>query len=85
MLFRGCAMSDPEDKKPQIPKFNILPKIAISVTASIGWLIFLIVWLYFIAENFSVYQNLAVFLLSVLILGIINSVIWIPFGIMRKK
>jgi hypothetical protein len=43
------------------------------------------VWLYFIAENFSVYQNLAIFLLSVVILGIINSVTWIPFGIMRKR
>jgi hypothetical protein len=78
-------MSNVEDNVPKIPKFNPILKIAISVIAGVAWLIFLILWLYFVAERFSVYQNLAIFLLSVLILGIINSITWIPFGIMRKR
>ena len=75
-------MGNLEDKEPRIPIFNLILKIAVSVSAGIAWLIFLIVWLYFIAERFSVYQNLAIFLLSVLILGIINSIAWL---LMRKR
>jgi len=78
-------MGNSEDKEPRIPMFNLILKIALSLSAGIAWLIFLIVWLYFFAEGFSVYQNLAVFLLSVLILGIVNAIAWIPFGIMRKR
>jgi len=75
-------MGNLEDKEPRMPIFNLILKIAVSVSAGIAWLIFLIVWLYFIAERFSVYQNLAIFLLSVLILGIINSIAWL---LMRKR
>ncbi len=75
-------MGNLEDKETRMPIFNLILKIAVSVSAGIAWLIFLIVWLYFIAERFSVYQNLAIFLLSVLILGIINSIAWL---LMRKR
>ena len=75
-------MSNLEDKEPRITIFNLILKIAISVSAGIAWLIFLILWLYFVAERFSVYQNLAIFLLSVLILGIIDSITWL---LMRKR
>ena len=78
-------MSNIENKEPRIPILNLIIKIAVSVSAGIAWLIFLIVWLYFIAERFSVYQNLAIFLLSVLVLGIVNSIAWIPFGIIRRR
>ena len=78
-------MGDRENRNAQIPKFNIIPKIVISVIAGIGWFIFLILWLYFFAERISVYKNLAIVLLSVLVLGIVNSITWITFGIMRRR
>ena len=78
-------MSDRESRNTQIPKFNIMPKIVVSIIAGMGWFIFLILWLYFFAERIGVYKNLAIVLLSVLILGIVNSITWIPFGIMRKR
>jgi hypothetical protein len=78
-------MGDREGQNTQLPKFNIMPKIVISVVTGISWFIFLILWLYFFAERISVYKNLAIVLLSILILGIINSVTWIPFGIMRRR
>ena len=78
-------MSNLENKEPRIPIFHLIIKIAVSVSAGIAWLIFLIVWLYFVAARFSVYQNLAIFLLSILVLGIVNSIAWIPFGILRRR
>ena len=56
-------MGNLEDKAPKLPKFNLMLKIALSLSAGIAWLIFLIVWLFFIAERFNVYQNIAIFLL----------------------
>ena len=78
-------MGDRENRNAQMPKFKIIPKIVISVITGMGWFIFLILWLYFFAERISVYKNLAIVLLSVLVLGIVNSITWITFGIMRRR
>ena len=48
-----------------------------------GWLIFLIVWLFFYAGDFDAYQNLAIFLISLLVLGAINVITWVPWGLDR--
>lgn len=48
--------------------------------SGLGWLISLIIWLFFFAEDLSVYQNIAVFLISLLVLGAINVLIWVPWG-----
>lgn len=73
------------ERGPVLHKLHLGAKIAVSLAVGLGWLVFLIVWLYFFAENFSVYRNLAVFILSLLVLGIAHSVIWIPFGLFKQK
>ena len=35
-------------------------RVALSIIVGIGWLIFLIVWLAFYAQDFNVYQNIAI-------------------------
>jgi hypothetical protein len=55
-------------------------RMAISMISGLGWLISLIIWLFFFAEDLSVYQNIAVFLISLLVLGAINVLIWVPWG-----
>ena len=52
-------------------------RIAISIISIVGWFILLIVWLFFYASNFDVYQNIAIFIVSLLILAGINGVTWI--------
>lgn len=52
-------------------------RIAISIISIAGWLIFLILWLFFYASNFDVYQNIAIFIVSLLILAGINGITWI--------
>lgn len=48
----------------------------VSIVAGIGWLIFIIVWLFFYADNYSGYQNLAIFIASILVLGAISGSAW---------
>ncbi|MFO7966654.1 MAG: hypothetical protein R6U44_03545 [Archaeoglobaceae archaeon] len=61
-------------------EFNLRWRVAISVITGIGWLIFLIIWAFTYASDYNIYQNTAIFLISVLVLGGINAVTWIPWG-----
>ncbi len=45
--------------------------------AGVGWLIFLVVWLFNYAGNYNGYQNLAVFILSLMVLGAITGSVWV--------
>ena len=43
-------------------------------------LVFLILWFFFYADRYSIYQNIAVFIASVLIVGGILGAAWAPWG-----
>ncbi len=45
----------------------------------IGWVIFLVVWLFFYASSYNGYQNLAVFIVSLLVAGGLSSILWRMF------
>jgi len=60
-------------------------RVAISIITGIGWIVFLTLWLFFYAEDYSGYQNLAVFIVSLLVIGVIQSVVWIPWRMKWKR
>lgn len=49
----------------------------LNTVAGIGWLVFLIVWLFFYAGEYNAYQNLAILITSLLVLGAVTSSAWI--------
>lgn len=51
-------------------------KPSISIVGGVGWLIFVIIWLAFYATNFPWEKNLAVLLLSILIVFILLGGMW---------
>ena len=55
-------------------------RVSLSIVASIGWLIFLIVWLFFYASRYNGYQNVAIILASILVLGFIVGIPWLIWG-----
>ncbi|UCE80586.1 MAG: hypothetical protein JSV94_05380 [Methanobacteriota archaeon] len=63
-----------EDKGAECGK----PKKAqiLNTIAGFLWLIFLIVWLYFYAGDYNGYQNLAIFITSLLVLGAVTGSAW---------
>lgn len=61
-------------------EFNLRWRVTISAVSGIGWLLFLILWAFTYASAYNTYQNIAVFLISILVLGGINAVTWIPWG-----
>lgn len=57
----------------------------ISIVSGIGWLVFLIIWLFYYAGDYNGYQNLAVFILSLLVVGIVNGGGWALSRMLRHR
>ncbi len=60
-------------------------RIGISAASGIGWLMFLVYWLFFLADGYSLYQNIGIFILSVLALALVNALAWLPFGLKQGR
>lgn len=56
-------------------------RAVLSIVIVFGWLIFLILWLFFYTSGLSIIQNLAVFLVSILILIAVLAVTWTTWGL----
>jgi len=55
-------------------------RVSLSIIMGVGWLIFLILWLFFYASGFNVYQNIAIFIVSLLVVGGVLGAAWAPWG-----
>ena len=49
-----------------------------SAVSGIAWLAFLIIWIVFFASGFGFYENIGIGLASLLIVGLLNIVLWVP-------
>lgn len=49
----------------------------VSIVAGAGWLVFLVVWLFFYADGYSAYQNLAILIASIMVLGAVTGIAWV--------
>ncbi len=56
-------------------------RVSLSIIVSIGWLVFLILWLFFYASDFTVYENIAIVVVSILIMVAILGASWASWGI----
>jgi hypothetical protein len=55
-------------------------RVYATIFFSFLWLLFLALWLIFYAEAFSLIQNIGIFLLSLVVVGIIMVVLWVPWS-----
>jgi len=69
------------DNMPKKMPPGLASRVAVSIVVGVAWLVFLIIFLAFYADRFSVYQNLAIFLVSVLVVGAILGPMWVYWGI----
>ena len=54
--------------------------IVISILAGIGWCIFILWYTFFWSSNFSLFQNIVVGLISLLIVGGFLGLVWVVWG-----
>ncbi|WP_019178500.1 hypothetical protein [Methanomassiliicoccus luminyensis] len=60
---------------------GLMWRSVLTIVASFAWLVFIVIWLYFFTGDLSSSQNLAVMLVSVLILLAVLIVAWVTWGI----
>jgi hypothetical protein len=68
-----------EVKRPSSPPEGLGWRVSLSILVSIGWIIFLIYWFFFV-EGFTMYEKVAIVLLSLLVLGGILGIPWYVWG-----
>jgi peptidoglycan/LPS O-acetylase OafA/YrhL len=56
-------------------------RIPASILIVLGWLAFVVIWLFFFASDYNIYKNLAVLFVSTLIGLVVLTAIWIGFGL----
>lgn len=64
---------------------GLAPRVAVSAVVFFGWLIFLVLFLAFCAGSFTIFQNLAIILVSILVGIAILAPMWITWGMKYGK
>ncbi|MBI0584554.1 MAG: hypothetical protein ISF22_10065 [Methanomassiliicoccus sp.] len=59
----------------------LLWRAMLSIAAVFGWLIFIVLWLFFWTSGLGFAQNLAVFLVSLLVLVTVLLLTWVSWGL----
>ena len=49
-----------------------------TIMSFIAWMAFTIIWLFFFASGFGIFENVAVVFVAFLIIGALNAILWIP-------
>lgn len=60
-------------------------RIIVSIIVPFILFIFWIIWFFYYAEGFDIYQNIAIFIVSLLALGGVLGGIWASWGMKNKK
>ncbi|HMK54020.1 MAG TPA: hypothetical protein VK444_04480 [Methanobacteriaceae archaeon] len=55
-------------------------RIYITILFGFVWLMFLALWLFFYAGTFSLIQNIGVFIGSLVVIGAIMVLLWVPWS-----
>lgn len=77
--MRVVQMKKDECCEGEMPP-GLAPRVAVSAVVCISWLIFLVIFLFFYAQDFGVYKTLAILITSVLVVGAILAPMWIYWG-----
>ena len=75
----------PEEGKEMMKEAGFTSRVAVSIIIPFALLIFLIVWFYYWAADYNIYQNIAILLVSVLVVGGSMGAIWSSWGMKHGK
>jgi hypothetical protein len=75
----------PEEGKEIMKKIGFKSRVIISIVIPLALMIFLIIWFYYYADTYNIYQNFAIFLVSILVVGGILGAMWAPWGMKHGK
>lgn len=56
-----------------------------SIAVAFAWLLFLAFWLFYYASNYGIIQNIGVLLASIVVVGIIVVLMWVPWAMKQEN
>ncbi|MDE1857159.1 MAG: hypothetical protein KGH98_03705 [Candidatus Micrarchaeota archaeon] len=59
-------------------------RVGVSIISFFGMLISMVLWLFFYAGNYNVYQNIAIIVVIILAFIAIMGATWASFGMMQR-
>jgi Ca2+/Na+ antiporter len=72
-----CSQCGEELQNKQQPDTKIM---FVGLAIAVAWLLFLALWLFSYASGFSSAQNLGIFILSLVVVGILEALLTVPFA-----
>jgi len=60
-------------------------RVAVSIAVIFGWLIFLVVWLFFYSSSFTLLENLGIVIVAFLVGIAVLAISWASWGIKYGK
>jgi len=75
----------PKEGVEMMRKTGFKSRVITSIIIPLGLIIFLIIWFYFYADAYNIYQNIAIFLVSILAVGGLMGAMWAPWGMKHGK
>ena len=51
-------------------------RVSTSIITAVGWLSFIVIWLFFYADKYTIYQNIGAVILSLIVFIGINGAVW---------
>lgn len=75
----------PKEGKKMMKTAGFVSRVVASIIVPFALMIFWIVWFFFYAEDFNIYQNIAIFIVSILAIGGILGGMWAPWGMKHEK
>jgi hypothetical protein len=75
----------PKEGKEIMKVAGFSSRVGVSIIIPLALMIFLIIWFFFYAKSFDIYQNIAIFIVSILIMIGIMGAIWAPWGMRHEK
>ncbi|MGA7469611.1 MAG: hypothetical protein WBW25_02110, partial [Halobacteriota archaeon] len=84
----GSARASRTKERPRIQGQEAPPPwllLFASIATAFAWLLFLGLWLFFYVSNFSIWENVGVFVISVAVIAILETAIWVPWGLKQPS
>ena len=75
----------PKEGKEMMKTAGFTGRIIVSIAVPFCLMIFWILWFFFYAESFNIYQNIAIFLVSLLAVGGLLGGTWASWGMKHGK
>ena len=60
-------------------------RVSATIIITLGWLAYAILWFAFLSSGWPLYQSIAIVLISVLILVLVLSLMWVPWGLKHGR